>query len=265
LQKEIFQIARDTLAKDDSISLQKILPVDTLHLLNHLGLKRFAVSNLLYFFKSVAMKGSLKRSFKLSFGAQRDKIISRMLQFDCEKLVDEVTIRLVDHGERISLAIRRSPDLDFIRKLTPPFNPPDAGVINTIPPKVDPGSYKADLQAIIDEFESRCKDLLASDSVSAIIKNDPIAAFFLFVMLLADAVVIPGFGSWLLVPTAFKYLPLGQFEAAKKHFQRAVKEVIQKQLMLAPNQLRDIRSRFVLEKNDPLWQALNICGRYDDK
>ena len=81
--------------------------------------------------------------------------------------------------------------------------------------------------------------------------------------LVADAVVIPGFGSWLLVPTALKYLPLGQFEAAKKQFQRSVKEVIQKQLMLAAKQLRDIRSRFVLENSDPLWQALSICGRYD--
>jgi hypothetical protein len=265
LEKEISQIGRETHAKDDSISLQKILPVDTLHLLNHLGLKRFAVSNLLYFFKSVATKRSLKRGFRLAFGNQRDEIISRMLHFDREKLVDEVTSRLVDHGERISLAIRRNPDLEFIQKIAPAFNPLDADAINTIPPKVEAGSYKADLQAIIDEFEDRCKDLLTSDSVSAIIKNDPIAAFFLFVMLIADAVVIPGFGSWLLVPTAFKYLPLGQFETAKKHFQRAVKEVIQKQLMLAANQLRGIGSRFVLEKSDPLWQALSICGRYDGK
>ena len=265
LEKEISQIARDTLAKDESISLQKILPVDTLHLLNHLGLKRFAVSNLLYFLKSVATKRSLKRGFRLSFGNQRDEIISRMLHFDRKKLVDEVTIRLVDHGERISLAIRRNPDLEFIQKIAPAFNPLAADAINTIPPKVEPGSYEADLQVVIDEFENRCKDLLASDSVSAIIKNDPIAAFFLFITLVADAVVIPGFGSWLLVPTAFKYLPLGQFDTAKRHFQRAVKEVIQKQLMLAANQLGDIRSRLVLENTDPLWQALSICGRYDGK
>jgi hypothetical protein len=82
-------------------------------------------------------------------------------------------------------------------------------------------------------------------------------------MLVADAVVIPGFGSWLLVPTAFKFLPLGQFEAAKKRFQGAVKEVIQKQLMLVAKQFRDMRSRLVLENSDPLWQALSICGHYD--
>ena len=263
LEKDISQITQDTLAKDASISLQKILPTDTLHRLNHLGLKRFAVSNLLYFFKSIATKGSLKRSFRLSFGNHRDEIISRMLHFDRGKLVDEVKIRLVDHGERISVAIRRNPDLDFIQNIAAAFEPLDDEAINTIPAEVEPGSYEADLQAVIDEFESRCEDLLASDSVSAIIKNDPIAAFFLFVMLVADAVVIPGFGSWLLVPTAFKYLPLGQFEAAKKQFQRSVKEVIQKQLMLAAKQLRDIRSRFVLENSDPLWQALSICGRYD--
>jgi hypothetical protein len=35
--------------------------------------------------------------------------------------------------------------------------------------------------------------------------------------------------------------------------------------MLAAKQLRDIRSGFVLENSDPLWQALNICGRYDGK
>ena len=265
LEKEIAQIAQDTLAKDESISLQKILPADTLHLLSHLGLKRFAVSNLLYFFKSVAKRRSLKRSFRLSFGHQRDEIISRMLHFDHEKLVEEVTSRLVDHGERISLAIRRNPNLGFIHKMATVNNPLDADVTESIPPKVDPGSYKADLQAIVDAFESRCKDLLASDSVSAIVKNDPIGAFFLFVMLVADTVIIPGFGSWLLVPTAFKYLPFGQFEAAKKHFQDAVEGVIQKHLTLAANQLRDVHSRFVLEETDPLWQALDKCSRWDGK
>ena len=265
LEKDISQIAQDTLAKDATISLQKILPTDTLHRLNHLGLKRFAVSNLLYFFKSIARKGSLKRSFRLSFGNQRDEMISRMLHFDRDKLVEEVTNRLIDYGERISLAIRRNTDLDFIQNITTTFNPPDADVINRIPPKVEPSAYKTDLEALLDEFENRCKDLLVADSVSALIKNDPIAAFFLFVMLVADTVVIPGFGSWLLVPTAFKYLPLGQFEAAKRHFQHAVKEVIQKQLLLAAKQLRDIHSRFVLDNRDPLWQALNICSQYDDK
>ena len=176
-----------------------------------------------------------------------------------------MTIRLVDNGERLSPAIRRNPDLDFIQNIASAIIPLEAGVINTLPPKADPGSYEAELQEAIDEFENRCKDLLASDSVSAIIKNDPIAAFFLFVMLVADAVVIPGFGSWLLVPTAFKYLPLGQFEAAKKRFQRTVKEVIEKQLMLAAKQLRDIRSRRVLDNGDPMWQALSTCGRYDGK
>lgn len=262
-EREIAQIDQNTLANDSSISLQKILPADTLHLLSHLGLKRLAISNLLYFFKSVATKRSLKRSFRLSFGHQREEIVSRMLHFDREKLIDEVTNRLVDHGERISHAIRSNPDLGFFQKMAAEIKPLDTGVINTIPPKVEPGSYAADLQAIIDEFESRCKDLLASDSVSAILKNDPVGAFFLLVMLVADAVIIPGFGSWLLVPTAFKYLPLGQFEAAKKDFQKAVKQVIQKQLTLAANQLRDIRIRFVLEEGDPLWQALILCGRYD--
>jgi hypothetical protein len=188
-----------------------------------------------------------------------------MLHFDREKLVDEVTNRLVDHGERLSLAIRRNPDLDFIQNSAATLSSLEAEVINTLPSKADPGSYEAELQGIIDEFENRCKDLLASDSVSAILKNDPIAAFFLFVMLVADAVVIPGFGSWLLVPTAFKYLPLGQFEAAKKRFQHSVKEVIQKQLMVAAKQLRDIRSRYVLDNSDPIRQALSICGRYDGK
>ena len=265
LEKEISQIGQDTLARNESISLQKILPTDTLHRLNHLGLKRFAVSNLLYFFKRIATKGALKRSFRLIFGNQRDEIISRMLHFDREKLVDEVTIRLVDHGERLSLAIRRNPDLGFIQNLASALNPRDVEVINTLTPKPDPASYEAELQEVIDEFENRCKDLLASDSVSAIIKNDPIAAFFLFVMLVADAVVIPGFGSWLLVPTAFKYLPLGQFEAAKKRFQHSVKEVIQKQLMVAAKQIGDIRSRCVLDNSDPIWQALSACERYDGK
>lgn len=263
LNTDILQTVRDALAQEAPISLKTILHDDTLHVLNHLGLKRFAASNLLHFFKSAAATKSLQRSFRLSFGSRRDEILAQLLHFDREKLIDEVSNRLVDRGERIARDMRGNPNFDFIRKIAPELSLSGIDAANTGSTATEPGPYATELFAIVEEFENRCRDLLASDSVSAVIKNDPVVALSLVVSLVADVFIIPGFGSWLLVPTAFKYLPLGKFEAAKKRFQRAVKDVIHNQLMQTAQQLRDIRLRIVLEDNDSLLQSLNVFAQYD--
>ncbi|MFH1993387.1 MAG: GTPase [Pseudomonadota bacterium] len=261
LDKDISQTIGNILAKEALISLKTILNDDTLHVLSHLGLKRFAVSNLLHFFKSIATTGSLQRSFRLSFGSRREEILAQLLHFDLKKLVDEVSNRLVDLGERIARTMRSNPDFDYIQKIAPGLNLPNGDAAITGASAAESGSYAAKLQTISAEFETRCRELLAEDTVSAAIKNDPIVAFFLVAALIADAFILPGFHSWLLVPTAFKYLPLGKFETAKKRFQRAVKDVIQNQLMQTAHQLRDIRSRIVMEDNDALLQSLNVLAQ----
>lgn len=263
LEKEISNMINTSIVKDSPISLEKILHDDVLQVLKHLGLKRFAVSNLFHFLKTTASTGSLKRSFKLSFGNRRDKILSSKLRFDQEKLVHEVSKRLADHRERILLAIRCHADIDIIKTVEPAFNK----LINrTINAKVNTDasqSFNLELQAIVKRFEQKCSDLLASDSVSAIIRNDPLVAAFLVAALAADAFTIHGFGSWLLVPTAFKYLPLGKFEDTKKGFQQEVRDLIQKQLLLIIKELQDIRFRIVLEGKDPLLQSLKQCAEND--
>jgi len=200
----------------------------------------------------------------LSFGSRRDEILAQLLHVDTGKLMDEVSKRLVDLGEQIARAMRTSPDFELIQKIAPRMSLQDNAAAKADSPAAENVSCAAELRMIAEAFENRCRELLAEDSVSAIIKNDPIVAFFLAAALLADAFVTPGFGSWLLVPTAFRYLPLGKFEAAKKRFQRAVKDLVQHQLMRSALELRNIRGRVVIPDNDPLLQALNVLAQNDN-
>lgn len=262
LEKEMSQTITAALVKEPPISLEKILPDDVLRALKHLGLKRFAVSNLLHFFKAAAYSGSLERSFKLFFGNRRDILLSSKLQFDQEKLVHEVAKRLTDYRERILLALRRHADIEVIQKIEPAFNTLIGGLIITEVNADESPPYYDQLQAIVNKFEQKCSDLLASDSVSAIIRNDPLIAAFLVAALVTDALIIPGFGSWLLVPTAFKYLPLGKFEETKKSFHRAVHGLIQQQLFMITKDIHDVRDQIVLEDKDTLLQSLKECAKY---
>ena len=262
LGKEISQTITSALVKGPPIPLEEILPDDVLQALKHLGLKRFAVSNLLHFFKASAHAGSLKHGFKLSFGNRRDILLSSKLSFDQEKLVFEVAKRLADYRERILLAVRNHADIDIIQKIEPAFSTLIGGLIKTKVNTDESPAYGAQLQAMVNKFEQKCSDLLASDSVSAIIRNDPLIATFLVAALITDALIIPGFGSWLLVPTAFKYLPLGKFEETKRSFQREVQGLIQQQLLLILKDISDMRIQIVLEDKDPLLQSLKACAKY---
>lgn len=264
LEKEISQTINTAIAKDVPVSLEKILHNDVLQVLNHLGLKRFAVSNLLNFFKMTATSGSLKHSLRLSFGSRRDKILSPNLQFDQEKLSHEVSRRLVDHQERVLLAVRRHPKSAVIQQVEPAFSTWIQRVMNIGVNTERSDSLVQELQAVLKKFEQQCADLIASDSVSSVIQNDPLVSIFLVAALVADAFAIPGFGSWFLVPTAFRYLPLGKFEAAKKTFQRDVNGLIQKQLLLITTTLHDVRSQTVLTGNDPILKSLNACTQQNE-
>ncbi len=264
LEKEISMIINTAIAKDAPISLEKILHDDVLQVLNHLGLKRFAISNLLNFFKVAAASRSLKHSFRLSFGSRRDSVLSPNLQFDPERFAHEVYRRLADHQESILLAIRRHPEIDVLQKVKPTFNTWFRRVTNTGAGIETSQSFNEELGSIVKKFEQRCADLIASDSVSSAIQNDPLVAAFLVAALVADAFAIPGFGSWFLVPTVFRYLPLGKFETAKKSFQHDVKGFIQRQLLRITTELHDIRLQTVLAGADPILKSLNVCAQNDD-
>jgi len=262
LDHTITVTVRDLLVRDTPLALHRLLPDDTLHTLNHLGLKRFALSNLLYFFKSAASSAALKRSLKLSFGNNRDEVLAHLIHIDQQKLIREVSGRIDGHAQQLISAIRRSPQFDFIKQLTADSNLMTSGAGSSASPDDQPPSFFNKLNTAADEFENRCRGLLHSDSVSRVIQNDPLAAFFLVGALAADVFVLPGFGSWLLIPTVIKYLPLGKFEKAKKKFQRTVQEVIREQLLMEAAQFQDLRLQTVLAKNDPLLPALEICSGY---
>jgi len=263
LEKEISHMITTSFAKDTPISLEKILHDDVLQALRHLGLKRFAVSNLLHFFKTAASRGSLKQSFKLTFGDRREKTLASKLKFDQEKLVKEVSKRLADHREQILVAVRSHPDIDNIQKAQPFLNRMLGADPETEESADGSQSFNKELENMVEKFEQECSELLASDSVSAVIRNDPLVAVFLVAAFVADVFVVRGFLGWLLVPTAFRYLPLGKFEKLKKSFQHEVQNIIQKQLLLITRELHEIRVQVVLDDQDPLLQSLKDCAQYD--
>jgi len=261
LEKEISQMITTTLSKDAPVSFEKILHDDVLQALRHLGLKRFAVSNLLHFIKVATSTGSLKHGFKLSFGDRRDKALAPKLRFDREKLAREVSKRLADYRERILFTIRSHPDIDIIQQVEPVFNMMIGNDLQTGEEADASQPFSEELRNIISRFEQECAELLASDSVSKVIQNDPLLAVFLVAAFVVDVFVLRGFVGWLFVPTAFRYLPFGKFEAIKRSFQHDVQNLIQKQLLLVTSELHEIRIRTVLEDQDPLLQSLKVCAK----
>lgn len=261
LEKTLIGEVQALLASNPPIALNRIIADDTLHILNHLGLKRFALSNLLYFFKNAATTGALKRSLKLAFGDQRDASLDQLLRIDRDKLIEEVSGRISDYSQRLAGVVRRSPQLDSLRQVAPDMTLPPNGLRESPAQARDQLSYAGQLNDLADDFEDRYRQLLSSDSVSKVIQNDPLATLFLIGGLVTDVFVLPGFGSWLLIPTAFKYLPMGKFESAKKSFQRAVQELIRNQLLMSAGSLRQLRHRIVLAENHPLRLSLETCSR----
>ncbi len=263
LDATIVSSVRDLLVRDTPVALHRLLPDETLHALNHLGLKRFSLSNLLYFFKRATSASAIKRSLKLSFGNQRDEVLAHMLRIDQFKLVEAVAGRIDDHAQHLLSAIRRSPQFEFLKQVDSASSLMAARTGNNAVDDNLPPPFAGRLKTVADDFENKCRSLLHSDSVSRVVQNDPVATLFLAGALAADVFMLPGFGSWLLMPTVIKYLPLGKFEKAKKEFQRAVQEVIREQLLTLASQFQDLRVQTALGKTDPLLKALETCSRYN--
>ena len=272
IENNISVLINELLSREPPVPLEKILHDDVILVLRHLGLKRFAVSNIYHFLKRVAKTGSLKRNLQMAFGDKREEMLSHVLHLDPGKLVKEVSQRLSDHGETIVSAIRRNNNAKPILEKAPELRAMSSWreVLFNSSSREDRGETKSDgslsesLRAIVEDFERRCHEMIGSDTLGASVKNDPLIAVTLVAALIADAFTLPGFGSWLIVPSVFKYMPLGKFEKAKRQFQRSVHDVIRRRLLRAVAQIREVRSRIVLEESDPLSSVLMNCAEYED-
>ncbi len=249
LETHTERIARERLSKEKTIPIHRLLNDEALQVLDHLGLKRFSVSNLLSFFKRVTKTGSLKRSFAMAFGNHREEAIYQLIRLDSTKLNEEFNARLSDHREAIHHALLTHPEARFLGQGSASSTAMGA----PIPEKA--------LQEAIDSFEEECRSLIASDTLSASWKNDPLLTAGMLAALAADVLTLPGFGSWVLVPSVFQYIPLGKFEKTKRSFQQRIRDIIREALMDDIHHIQAIRRTWTLDSNDPLWKALkNLAG-----
>lgn len=236
------------------IPLQRIMHDDVLQALDHLGLKRFAVSNIYQFLRRTATTGSVTRSFQLAFGGSRGAALGEMLSFDLDKLCVAAGSRIDAGLQQLQTAIKPVRDDErlapFAAELRPAAEP-------------DESARRVRLRELLDGFEGECKEILDSDTLQNTLKNDPVSSVLVVAMMAADLVVIPGFGSFALVPSAIKYVPMGRFERIKRNFQRAVDDLVRDELNQAARRVSDARARFVIDKDDPLYAALEACAAHD--
>ncbi|RJP26863.1 MAG: hypothetical protein C4527_14335 [Candidatus Omnitrophota bacterium] len=254
MKRTVASLTDDFLAKDTTIPIENILPDDVIQVLRHLGLKRFAVSNAYQFLRRIVNTGSIKQSFQLSFGDKREQLLSHVLRPDVDKLCKEIRNRLARCAEKIAAATRQIDGYKSIQEIAP--------AIRIFPKKETDESLENAVSVIVNEFEKRCKELISSDTLAGSVKNDPLVSVFLAVALVADTFTLPGFGSWLLVPSAFNYLPLGKFEQQKRRFQRQIQDLIRQRLAEIGLELEEICKNTVLDESDSLMNALKTCSEY---
>lgn len=255
LEEKASQIARDRLAAEKPIPIHRVLNNEALQVLEHLGLKRFSLSNLLQFFKRLTTTGAITHSFQLAFGSQRDKAVSHLLNLDNSKLQEEIAARLSDHREAIRQTLHNHPDARLLG---------ENWMAN--PDTQKPGvSYAKVLKEAVDRFDEECRALMAEDTLSSALKNDPLTAASVLIVLIADAMTIPGFGSWVLVPTVFQYIPIGKFEKTKRDFQQRIRDIIRESIMEEIHAIQEFRIHISLENSDPLLKALRtVAGHHED-
>lgn len=260
LERRITQEVHHILAHPLPIRLGTILPDDTLHQLEHLGLKRFALSNVLHFLKRLTLTGTLKRSIAQTWSHRKKDI----LQLDRNKLLAEVTNRLVDSGERISIRVRSDRNYDTICRII--SAPSVRNGLNALSfPEEQTVLLQRELDTVVNDFEGQCRQLLSSDTLGKAALNDPLTLLSVLTVLLADVTVIPGFGSWLLVPTVFKYLPIGKFESLKNTFVTAVNDIIRNQLLQSTSAIWAHHRQFLLDGQDPLLNSLQSLSQTNEK
>lgn len=256
LQQEIENSVQTALRAQKPIPLKRIMSDEVISTLEHLGLKRFALSNIIQFFKRTATTGSLGRSFQLAFGGNRERALESMLQFDLDKLCDAVDARLDQHAETMQTAWAALKEHQEFQTLPLNVNPSDA---------FDKDKRRARLAERLAHLESECREVLQSDSLKSALKNEPLSAGLVLVVMAADIAVIPGFGSFLITPSVLKYLPIGRFESIKQKFQRSVQELVRDELRRAQHQVQDAQARLTLDESGALHKALKaVANEYED-
>ncbi len=256
LENGVLSAIHDLVTRHPSVPLDRILHDEVLAVLDHLGLKRFTVSNVYQFFRRTATTRSLKRSFRLAFGDRRADALSQVVRLDAGKLTDLVHQRLSEYSNVLTNTIRRNQHANELFRIAPR--------LRSIRIDETKDVLNERIGEIVAEFESECRDLIQSDTISSSVKNDPFVALGVLVAIGIDFFTIPYFGSWLIVPSAMKYLPVGKFSAAKQHFQDNVQKLIRDRLVYAERAVREIREETVLEENDPFMTVLNNCAEYNN-
>jgi hypothetical protein len=249
------------LSKPVKIPMDKILQDEVLHVLHHLGLRRFAVSNVLHFFKSIVTTRSLFKSFTLAFGDSRESLLENMLQFDGEKLIHETAVRLADFGEEIGTSVRQSANAAKLLKTAPAFR----ALSESLTTMEENQKFRESVLQVLESFEDECRGLLQSDKITSSVKNDPLTAVSLITMLIVDWTTIPGFGSFLLMPSALSFLPVSKFDSAKRKFQRQIRDLMQTQLLEVKNEFIQQKTQFTLEPSERVWKALQTCAGLKEK
>jgi len=255
-------------AHEPTIPWEKLLPNEVLLILQHLGLKRFSLTNVGHWIKRIARTGSLRRSFSMVFGDRRGEDLTRMIHLDTDKLVKEVENRLANHREEIAKVLLHHPSVNDIPALTTECRKwlftanASAGEALKNEERILSPELRKTLGDRAADFEKQCRELIANDTVPASVKNDPLVALAVLIALITDYFTIPGFGSWALMPTVFKYLPVGKFEKVKRGFQEAVREMIRQELRLIPGELHRLREKTVIEESSWLFHALRTCAEY---
>jgi len=255
LEERITQEIQAAVAQYRPVPVNRILSDEASLVLDHLGLKRFTISNLYNFLRRAATTGAVQRNFQIAFGNNRHKIVSQLLHLDLDKLKQETFARLSDRWENISHILRHHPD---VRRLWDVI--PDLKAQAAAPCRLPVDSLAEQTR----RFEQQCRELIESDSLSSSILNDPLMVFAVILILIADVWTIPGFGSWVIVPSVFQYLPLGKFEKVKREFQLSLRGLIRDTLAQRAAGVQAVRHQAVLRETDPLLAALRTCAEYHE-
>ncbi len=246
---------RAALSHEPPVDMKSILHDDVLQVLQHLGLKRFSLTNILHFLKKVVKTGALRNQFRIAFGSERDQLLSNILRLDSAKLKSELNRRLADHNEKLRYALLNHTQYTTLSSMI--HNSRWLVEFQTTVPD-DP------LNKAVQSFEDRCRSILTSDKLNTSVVNDPLLAIGLILALITDIMTIPGFGSWALAPTVFRYIPLGPFDQAKREFQRDLHEIIHHALMNGLTEFDRIINDYVLLDTDPLYLSLKDCSQYHE-
>ncbi len=251
VEREITESVQAAMQTQKPIALRRIMNDEVISALEHLGLKRFALSNVIQFFKRAAATGSVGRSFQLAFGGNREQALESMLKFDLDKLCGAVDARLDQHTEAIQAAWGSLLKHKEFKALSIDLGPETA---------FNKDTRNQRLGELLAKLEDDCREALHSDSLKSALKNEPLSGALVLVVMAADLVALPGFGSFLITPSVLKYLPIGRFETIKKTFQQGVHELVRDELRRAQLQFQEIQANYTIEESSAFHKALKAVA-----